>query len=147
MRAEHRQTRPRMAGWNAHQKREVVVENHGMHGLGGDVDHVRFRIAQPNQQKQQPLLVEGGADKFSKLALVQRHRWNDYRRVAPVVAGRECAPDVGKAWLERSKAASSSSSDRSQANGGFGSMRAGRSSCRGRQSAHYGPELRSAPVE
>src|SRR6476620_10025787 len=90
-----------MAGWDAHQKVEIVVENHGMHGLRGDVDHVRLRIAEPNQQKQQPFLVEGGADKLSKLSLIQRHRRNDYRRVAPVVARGECAPNEGKAWLER----------------------------------------------
>jgi hypothetical protein len=90
-----------MAGWNAHQEREVVLENQGMHWLRGDVDHMRLRIAQPNQQKQQPLLVEGRADQLLKLVLIQGERRDDDGRRAPVIAGRQGAPDLRKAWLEQ----------------------------------------------
>ena len=122
-----------------------------MHGLGGDVDHVRLRIAQPNQQKQQPLLVEGGADKVSKLPLIQRHRRDDDRRVAPVVARGECAPNLCKAWLERLEGGKLLL-ERQVA--GKRRLReacvSGRSSVPGQQSAHYATRtsvrLRSSEV-
>ena len=101
MGAEQRQARPGVARWDAGEELEVVVEDHGMHRLRGDVDHARSRIAQADQQEEQPLLVEGGAREFSKLALVEGHRRNDHGRVAPVIAGRERAPDLSKAWLEQ----------------------------------------------
>ncbi len=100
VRAQHRQTFPRVARRDAHQQPEVIVKNQRVHGLRGDVNDVRLWIAQPDQQHQQSLFVEWGADEFPEFALVERHRRYDHRGVAPVVAGRQGAPDFGKAGLE-----------------------------------------------
>ena len=87
--AQHRQPRARVAGRHAGQQVQVVLEDHRVHRLRRDVDHVRARVAQPDQQEQQPLLVEAHAGQLAQLLLVERQRGHDDRRavVRPRVAG------------------------------------------------------------
>ena len=83
--AEQRQARAGVARGDAGEELEVVVQDHRVHRLRGDVDHARPRVAQPDQQEEQPLLVEAGAGELAQLALVEGHRRHDHRGVRLLV--------------------------------------------------------------
>ena len=70
--AQHRQPGPRVRGRDPGQQVQVVIQDHRVHGLRGHVDHVRARVAQADQQEQQPLLVIRGAGQLAELTLVER---------------------------------------------------------------------------
>ena len=55
--AQETEPRARVAGGDSGEQLEVAFEDEGMHGLRRHVDHAGLRIAESNQEKQQPLLV------------------------------------------------------------------------------------------
>ena len=98
--AQHRQPRPGMAGRHARQQVQVVVEDQRMDRLRRDVGHVRARVAQPDQQEQQPLFVEGGAIELGQLLLIEREGRHDDRRRRQVLLGADHVPDLVEPRLE-----------------------------------------------
>ena len=56
--AQQREARARVAGRDAGQELEVVLQDHRVDRLRGDVDHARAGVAQADEQEEQPLLVE-----------------------------------------------------------------------------------------
>ncbi len=98
--AEQRQARPGVAGGDAGEELEVVVQDHRVHRLRGDVDDARPRVAQPDQEEEQPLFVEAGAGELAQLALVEGHRRHDHRGVRRLVLHGEGVPDLEQLRLE-----------------------------------------------
>ena len=60
-----------MAGGHPGEELEVVLQDHGVHGLGGHVHHPRLGVAQPDEEEEQPLLVETRPREFAQFGLVE----------------------------------------------------------------------------
>ena len=100
VRAEHRQPRAGVARWHTGQQVQVVIEDQWMDRLRGHVGDVRARVAQPDQQEQQPLFVEGGAIELGQLLLIERERRHDDRRRRQVLLGADDVPHLVQPRLE-----------------------------------------------
>jgi len=100
VRREERQPPAGVAGGNPREQLEVVVDDSVVDGLRGDEDEPRPRVAEPDHQEQQPLLVPGGAAQLRELAPVEGQRGHHHRGVGPVVGRKDVAPQLGEAGLE-----------------------------------------------
>ena len=67
VRREDGEAGPRVARGHAGEELEVVLQQHRVHRLRGDVDHPGARVAQPDEQEEQPLLVERGSGELLQL--------------------------------------------------------------------------------
>ena len=87
VRAQEGEARPGVAGRDPGQELEVVLQDHRVDGLGGDVHHPRPGVAQADEQEQQPLLVERRPGQAAQLGLVEgqgRHHHRGVRLLLPV---------------------------------------------------------------
>jgi hypothetical protein len=98
--AQHRQARSGVTGRYASQQVQVVIEDQRMHRLRRDVGHVRARVAQADQQKQQALLVERGAIELGQLLLIERERRHHDRRRRQILLGADHVPHLVQARLQ-----------------------------------------------
>src|SRR6202034_1031176 len=89
-----------MAGGDAGQQLEVVLEDQRLYRLRGHVDHARPRVAQPDEQEKEALLVEARPGELFQARPVEGERGHDDRGVRLLVAHGERAPDVAQAWFE-----------------------------------------------
>ncbi len=98
--AQQREPRARVARRDPGQELQVVLEDDRVDRLRGHVHHARARVAQPDQQEQQPLLVEARARDLAQLALVERERGHHHRRVRLLLAQHQRVPHLGEPRLE-----------------------------------------------
>ena len=96
VRAEERQAAARVARGDADEELEVVLEDEGVDGLRRHEHDPCARIAQPDQEKEEALLVEARPVQLHQLGLVERQGGNDDRRVGLLVASRDRVPDLQK---------------------------------------------------
>jgi len=100
VRAQHGQSRARMACRHAREEVQVVVEDQRVHRLRGDVHDVGSWVAQPDQQEEQPFLVERRAIELAQFVLVQRERRHDHRRAGLVGRAHHDVPDLVEARFQ-----------------------------------------------
>src|SRR6266545_773358 len=100
LRAQKRQARARVARRDPGQQLEVVVEDQRMDRLRRDVDHVCLRVAESNQQEEEPLFVEARAFELLELPLVESHRGHDHGGIRLLFLRGECVPELVQPRLE-----------------------------------------------
>ena len=100
VRAEQGEAGPRVAGRDPGQELEVVLQDHRVHGLRGDVHHAGARVAQADEQEQQPLLVERRAGQAAQLRLVEGQGGNDHRGVRLLLPVQDGVPHLLQARLQ-----------------------------------------------
>ena len=98
--AEQGEARSGVARGDAGQELEVVLQDDGVHGLGGDVDHPRPRVAQADEEEEEALLVEVGSGELLELALVEGEGGDDHRGVGLLLAHGEDVPHLLEARLQ-----------------------------------------------
>ncbi len=98
--AEERQARAGVARRDPDEELEVVLEDQGVDGLRGHEDDPRPGVPKADQEEQEPLLVEARALQLLQLALVERQRRDDDRRVGLLVPHGDGVPDFLQPGLE-----------------------------------------------
>ena len=98
--AKQRQPRPRVARRDAREELEVVLEEERVDGLRGHVYEMSPRVAEADQEEEQPLLVERGPRQLAELALIKGQGRHYDGCVVLFVPGEDRAPELGEARLE-----------------------------------------------
>ena len=75
-----------------------------MDGLRGDEHHPRARVAQADEEEEQPLLVEAGPRQLAQLGLVEGQRGHDHRGVGLLVPVHQRLPHLVQPRLEQLEA-------------------------------------------
>ncbi len=98
--AQQGQPRAGVAGGDPGQELQVVLEDERVHRLGRHVDHPRVRIAQPDEEEEQALLVEARGLELGELLLVEREGRDHDGGVRLFLARREGVPEQMQPGLQ-----------------------------------------------
>jgi hypothetical protein len=79
---------------------EVVLEDQGMDGLGGHVDHASLGIPEADEQEEEPLLVERRGLELRELRLIQGEGRNHDGGVGLLLPGGQRAPEIQQTRLQ-----------------------------------------------
>ena len=99
LRGKEMQPAASVRGDDSGQELQVVIDDAGMDRLGGDVDHLRARLPQKQQQEQEPLLVRlhlGAREDRG----VERHRGDDDDRLRVLAHCLDGLPERDELGLE-----------------------------------------------